>query len=73
MEAEEPVEPEEQRKRILLSVLNEQQLILSEDDARVIKYYLTEGMCDDIFEPYPEIWIESAKKKSLSQLFEKSE
>lgn len=68
LEAEEPVDPDEQRDRLLSVVWKEQHQIIEKEDSEKIIFYLTKGVSEDNFEPYPTVHIDRARKRIAPHL-----
>ena len=73
MQAIEPIDPDEQRKILLDIVEEEQKRYIRSEDMKTIEYYLTIGVDEYHFEPYPRFYIANAKKKIQPKLFSKPE
>lgn len=73
MEAIEPIDPDEQRKILLDVVEEEQSRHIRPEDVSRIHYYLTIGIDEYHFEPYPRNYLINVKKKISPKFFSKLE
>jgi hypothetical protein len=73
LEAIEPVDPDNQRKALLDVIESEQKKMIRKEDVVRIEYYLTTGVEEYHFEPYPKQYLVNAKKRLPRMFLLKSE